>query len=141
MTWWKTYVGPNLLFTEQSVTECLLNGLASIYVYLGDDNMWKTESTESRSHVPSLWAHVIYDSVTFVVASALCITGALRMEHINWKLLVCMLIGLHWFGLTLKAAFYIYLHPWVKLNDCKKTWIWLHIFLINEKTYLNIFFI
>ena len=97
----------------------MANGLASIYVYLGDDNMWKTESMESRSHVETVWAHVIYDSVTFLVASALCITGALKMEHINWELLVCMLIGLHWLGLTLKAAFYIYLHPWVKLNDYK----------------------
>ena len=115
------YIDPNFLFTEKSVRECVANGLASIYVYLGDDNMWKTKSTESRSHVKTVWAHVIYDSITFIVASALCIAGAFKMEHIDWKLLVSILISLHWLGLTLKAAFYIYLHPWVKLNDYNDT--------------------
>ena len=97
----------------------LANGLASIYVYLGHDNIWKTNTIENKCHIKTFWSHFCYDFITFVISTSLTTIGALAMKNINHILLIAILIAMHWLGLTLKAGFYIYLHPWVKLNDYK----------------------
>ena len=93
------------------------NGLASIYVYLGHDNIWKTTTIENKCHIKTFWSHFCYDFITFVISTSLTFIGALAMKNINHILLIVILIGMHWLGLTLKTGFYIYLQPWVKLND------------------------
>ena len=97
----------------------LASGLASIYVYLGHDNIWKTNTNKNKCHVKTFWGHFCYDFITFVISTTLTSSGALAMNNINHNSLIITLVAMHWLGLTLKATFYIYMHPWVKLNDIK----------------------
>jgi hypothetical protein len=97
----------------------LASGLASIYVYLGHDNIWKTNTNKNKCHVKTFWGHFCYDFITFVISTTLTSSGAVAMNNINHNLLIITLVAMHWLGLTLKATFYIYMHPWVKLNDIK----------------------
>ena len=101
----------------------LANGLASIYVYHCQDNLWKTNTIKNDSHIKTTFrAHFCYDIITLVISTTLTSCGALAMNNINQNLLIITLVAMHWLGLTLKATFYIYIHPWVKkLNDIKDT--------------------
>ena len=71
--------------------------------------------------------HIIFDTSSFLITLALTITGALLLHaKIDRVLFIIVITEMQLFGLLLKSTYYLYVHPWEKLNPKHKFFVNLH---------------
>ena len=71
--------------------------------------------------------HIIFDTSSFLITLALTITGALLLDaEIDRVLFIIVITEMQLFGLLLKSTYYLYVHPWEKLNPKHKLFVKLH---------------
>ena len=73
------------------------------------------------------WCHMIYDSTSLLLSIALTIIGA---NYIDAKIDPCLfslvITEMQIFGLILKSTYYLYVHPWEKLNTRHSIYVKVH---------------
>ena len=79
------------------------------------------ESTKKEKQNSFERCHMIYDATSLAITIALTITGAICIDvnlpgKINPLLFSLVITEMLIFGLILKSTYYLYVHPWEKLN-------------------------
>ena len=110
-----------------------LLGLSSIYTYVGIEFLWKDESSQERtSTLQPLQqiAHIIYDTTSFILNIIMALTGAKYIdEKVDIYPMIYVAFAMHFLGLILKGAFYLYVHPWTMFKTYRTFYVVIHALL------------
>ena len=72
--------------------------------------------------------HMIYDATSLLTSIALTIIGAIYIDaKIDPCLFFLVITEMQIFGLILKSTYYLYVHPWEKLNTRHSLYVKVHI--------------
>ena len=86
-----------------------------------DETNLNEENTKKEKRNSFERCHMIYDATSLAITIALTITGAICIDanlpgKINPLLFSLVITEMLIFGLILKSTYYLYVHPWEKLN-------------------------
>ena len=85
------------------------------------------QDEEKRKRNSFEWCHIIYDSTSLLMSIALTIIGAIYIDaKIDPCLFSLVITEMQIFGLILKSTYYLYVHPWEKLNTRHSKYVKAH---------------
>ena len=85
------------------------------------------QDEEKRKRNSFEWCHIIYDTTSLLMSIALTIIGAIYIDaKIDPCLFSLVITEMQIFGLILKSTYYLYVHPWEKLNTRHSKYVKAH---------------
>ena len=91
------------------------------------ENEEENQDEEKRKRNSFEFCHMIYDATSLLLTLTLTIIGSIYIDaKIDPWLFSLVITEMQIFGLILKSTYYLYVHPWEKLNTRHSKYVKVH---------------
>ena len=93
-----------------------------------EEGILNEESTKKGKRNSFEFCHMIYDFTSLLLTVTLTIIGSIYIDaKIDYWLFSLVITEMQIFGLILKSTYYLYFHPWEKLNTRHSKYVKVHV--------------